>query len=477
MSHSHQEFTAFAEVIPSRRQFLQRIGLASSVLGFGIFGGLALPEATAQCNPPGNPGTPRPWRRDCRGIRPRRPASTLSAAEVKKLKDAYAAMRALDTSDPNDPRGFLHQSKVHCFFCGHGLQIHGSWQFFPWHRAYLYFHERILGTLIGDPEFRLPYWDWDRPASRKLPPAYATPNDATNPLWNGTRAMDPTDEIPASDVDDTVMENALTASTFGEFGGTAINSGIPEGSPHGSVHVDVGGDMGTFQTAALDPVFYAHHSNVDKMWSDWNKASATHTNPTDAPFLNLSWSFFDENKVWRSITAAHVLNHENQLRYTYGPSQFIEKLPCLLDWISIRTDWSLKRQLKLSVASQNKFSQVFEQGGRVRMHLDALSVPLTKSAMYNLYTSPEAAKADEGPGHKEYLGSFPVVLNDRENRHKRKPVTDVVLSVSKETFQNLASISAPLKLAFIERGANAEARTPILASAKSLRFSSAEMEH
>jgi tyrosinase-like protein/polyphenol oxidase-like protein len=79
------------------------------------------------------------------------------------------------------------------------------------------------------------------------------------------------------------------------------------------------GDMGTFDTAARYPIFYAHHSNLDKMWSDWNKASSTHTNPTDASFLNLIWNFYDENKVWRSMTAAQVLNHENQLRYVYGP--------------------------------------------------------------------------------------------------------------------------------------------------------------
>jgi len=34
------------------------------------------------------------------------------------------------------------------------------------------------------------------------------------------------------------------------------------------VHVDVGGlsgDMAFFETAAKDPIFYAHHSNVTKL--------------------------------------------------------------------------------------------------------------------------------------------------------------------------------------------------------------------
>ena len=267
--------------MPSRRSFLQRMGLGVGALGAGLFGGLALPESVlAVCEPPGNPGTPKPWRKDCRMILPRRPASTLSAAEITQLKDAYKAMRALDTSAPNDPRGFLRQANVHCWYCGAGTQVHFTWQFFAWHRAYLYFHERILGKLIGDMNFRLPYWDWDTPSHRKLPGAYSDPNDNSNPLWNGTRSMDPTEEIPEEDVGEDVMEAALTADTFTEFGGTASGSGIPEGTPHGAVHVDVGGDMGFFDSAGKDPVFYAHHANVDKMWSDWNKASSIHTNPT-----------------------------------------------------------------------------------------------------------------------------------------------------------------------------------------------------
>jgi hypothetical protein len=52
-------------------------------------------------------------------------------------------MRDLATSDLNDPRGFLHQSHIHCHNCGGG----GSDRFLPWHRACLYFHEKILGTL------------------------------------------------------------------------------------------------------------------------------------------------------------------------------------------------------------------------------------------------------------------------------------------------------------------------------------------
>ncbi|MCS6262877.1 MAG: tyrosinase family protein [Nitrospira sp.] len=463
--------------MPSRRSFLQRMGLGVGALGAGLFGGLALPESVlAVCEPPGNPGTPKPWRKDCRMILPRRPASTLSAAEITQLKDAYKAMRALDSSAPNDPRGFLRQANVHCWYCGVGTQVHFTWQFFAWHRAYLYFHERMLGKLIGDMNFRLPYWDWDTPSHRKLPGAYTDPNDNSNPLWNGTRSMDPTEEIPEEDVGEDVMEAALTADTFTEFGGTASGSGIPEGTPHGAVHVDVGGDMGFFDSAGKDPVFYAHHANVDKMWSDWNKASSIHTNPTATAFLNLTWNFYDENKVWRSIKASQVLNHDTQLRYTYGPSKFLEQLPCLLDWFPIKTDWRVSQTLKFAGQTRAKMMKVVEQGGRARLHLNDLAVPTEKSAVYRLYATPEAAKTDEGPGSKGYLGTVPVVLNDRERRHVSKNARNIVVRLSTAKLEALSGSVGPVRLALVERGTKPEARKVIPVRAKDVLLSVAEVE-
>lgn len=48
-----------------------------------------------------------------------------------------------------------------------------------------------------------------------------------------------------------------------------------EGVVHGGVHLWTGGfdgtgrDMGAAWTAAADPIFYAHHANVDRLWTVW----------------------------------------------------------------------------------------------------------------------------------------------------------------------------------------------------------------
>ena len=468
----------------SRREFVKLLGLGSTMLGVGGLGGIVLPQdVSAQCDPPGNPGRPAALRRDCRTILPRRPASTLSSAEVTRLRSAYQAMRDLSVSDPSDPRGFNHQANIHCWYCSEiaaSLHVHGNWRFFAFHRAYLYMHERILGKLINDMDFRLPYWDWDIASHRRIPSAYSTPGAASNPLWNSTRGMSATDELPDEDVGDDAMEASMTAADFTEFGGSASGSGIPEGVPHGSVHVDVDGDMGAFDTAGKDPLFYAHHSNVDKMWSDWNKGSSAHTNPTAAAFLNLSWSFYDENKVWRSVTAAQVLNHENQLRYTYGPSRFSEILPCLLDWVVIRTDWTVSRVLKMTPAIRRNLDQTIRQGGRARLHVSGLVVPVDKSAVYRLYSSAEAARRDAGPGSEGYLGTVPVVLNSRHRGHAghiEKRTRNVVINLTgKRSEALLRTQTAPLRIFLVERGVAESNRKVVPITARDVFFSVAGVE-
>jgi hypothetical protein len=458
--------------LASRRRFMRQVGLGSGALGLGFLGGIPFPDlAHAVCEAPAPPSPALSWGRDCRPIRPRRPASTLSSGGLQKLRDAYAAMRALDTSDPGDPRGFQQQANVHCWYCGVGTDIHGSWQFFAWHRAYLYFHERILGKLVNDMELRLPYWDWDDASHRKIPGGYTTPGAATNSLWNSTRGMSPTDEVPDEDVGTVVMNAALSAPDFATFGGTAGSSGIPEGAPHGLVHVDVGGNMGFLSTAARDPIFYAHHANVDKLWSDWNKAASTNVDPSDPAFLGLTWSFYDENKAWRSISAAEVLNHENQLRYTYGISRFLEELPCILQWIHIRTDWRATRMLRAAGEQKAGALKAIGRAGLVYLNVRGLAVPLDKSAVYRLYESGDAAKRDEGPGSPGYLGAFPVLLAEREGGHIHQRTRTVVLTVPATVAERLLSSDKAIDLAFVQRGLKGGERAPVSVKADDVDLS------
>ncbi|KAH6782515.1 hypothetical protein C2S51_007808 [Perilla frutescens var. frutescens] len=93
-------------------------------------------------------------------MRLRKPAHTLDHYSIAQYRKAVQMMRDLDKSEPNDPRGFTQQANIHCAYCNGGdpepplnsnpkISVHYSWLFFPFHRWYLYFYERILGSLLG----------------------------------------------------------------------------------------------------------------------------------------------------------------------------------------------------------------------------------------------------------------------------------------------------------------------------------------
>ena len=74
------------------------------------------------------------------------------------------------------------------------------------------------------------------------------------------------------------------------FGGG--ERGLLENFPHGAVHSLVGNDydelgnpcdegwMGSFFTAGLDPLFWLHHANIDRLWQVWlDRTPRTRTRP------------------------------------------------------------------------------------------------------------------------------------------------------------------------------------------------------
>ncbi|MCF0074352.1 tyrosinase family protein [Dyadobacter sp. CY261] len=135
---------------------------------------------------------------------------------------------------------------------------------------------------------------------------------------------------------------------------------VPLESPHNSIHLAVGGcdvpnydrspidgangDMGENDTAGLDPIFYFHHCNVDRVFWLWQKKHGftdhldiipeypgTNTVDSQGPtpgFAPNSWLTLEsplspfkksEDGVERTYTSLDCINIETQLGITYGP--------------------------------------------------------------------------------------------------------------------------------------------------------------
>jgi len=208
---------------------------------------------------------------------------------------------------------------------------HQSWYFLPWHRGYLAAFEAIVGAAIvkqgGPADWALPYWNYSdasNPRAGELPPAFADPkmpDGSPNPLMVVQRyGSDGAGGVMISR-DDASVTSALTESEFpgdasggsAGFGGPETPfshagsdfdppnpSGVLEDQPHNIVHGLVGGfrrggnpdsafDNGLMSmpdTAALDPIFWLHHANIDRLWEVWLRRDATHLNAVDPAWLD-----------------------------------------------------------------------------------------------------------------------------------------------------------------------------------------------
>lgn len=193
------------------------------------------------------------------------------------LRQAFASMYQID-----DDRGYAYHAGIHGLPLPIGCDnAHGTPYFLPWHRAYLYFFERALRDRVADA--MLTWWDWrtgpTRPARIPEPFTAARVSGSANPLHSaqvprlaldqGRRAgitvasrsrREPGDPALLPTVQE--VREVLELREFLDF------SSALEGL-HDRVHVWTGGHMGMIPFAAFDPIFWAHHTMVDRLWRLW----------------------------------------------------------------------------------------------------------------------------------------------------------------------------------------------------------------
>lgn len=164
---------------------------------------------------------------------------------------------------------------------------HGSWFFLPWHRMYLHHFEKIIMDIVarvlgGPSDWALPYWNYSTSAATALLPvpfrSPTLPDGSPNHLYISQRTPDANAGNPFLDPSDTDLSCLKQKPFAGVFGGPMIRnhppgtSGALEQTPHNNVHSTLGGAngfMGLFSTAPLDPMFWLHHCNIDRLWEVW----------------------------------------------------------------------------------------------------------------------------------------------------------------------------------------------------------------
>jgi tyrosinase len=209
---------------------------------------------------------------------------------------------------------------------------HGSWFFLPWHRMYLAYFEQIVGQTIidlgGPLDWALPFWNYSdatNPDALKVPPAFLQPNAKSNGLWIDLREGDQViaghENLRDLDPKDFIGSGRPAGYGFGggdtPFSHDGSKGGSIEMHIHGNVHMDISGAMGSFETAGLDPLFWLHHANIDRLWQVWLNLGER-VNPSVSSWLDFSFEFHDKSKKVVSMKCKDVEDTRNVLSgYTY----------------------------------------------------------------------------------------------------------------------------------------------------------------
>lgn len=172
--------------------------------------------------------------------------------------------------------------------------------FLPWHRMFVLYLEQIVRQVSGRMDFTLPYWNYTSydPAKRGiLPLQFRMPADPVfASLYRADRTSlansgQPIHKYQAGDAMD--ISTAMAKQSYSSVGTVqgfcrAIDSGI-----HGRIHVLTGTskNMGAVPYAGRDPLFWVHHSNIDRLWASWNLNGGA--NPATGTWLNKAFVFVD----------------------------------------------------------------------------------------------------------------------------------------------------------------------------------------
>ncbi|CAI4216155.1 unnamed protein product [Parascedosporium putredinis] len=260
--------------------------------------------------------------------------------EIRELQERFPeqfsifilAMRALQAKDKNDPTSFQFG----------GYCTHSSILFLTWHRPYLALLEQSLSATAqtiasqypenirsryveAAKQLRLPYFDW---ATRVREPAPSLPNSIAqarisivdidgrqktidNPLFSFNISQVQPDR---GDLAGTLIEQELdnesaslrqelsllllSVTDYDDFSNSTWRTGgrlratTSLESVHDDIHGRAGGSRGhmsSLDVSAMDPIFWLHHCNVDRVWAMWQDLNPDEfMSARPAPFTNFT---------------------------------------------------------------------------------------------------------------------------------------------------------------------------------------------
>jgi len=320
------------------------------------------------------------------------------------LLRAVKLMKA--NTQATDPKSWSYWTNIHLNRCPHSIPY-----FFAWHRGYIYYFERQLRAVCGDSQLVLPYWDYY--TNPTLPAEFTNPS-ADNPLYESSRVN--------NNVRD-ALSMAPFSSSLINFPTNSANAFEPsfESAPHNLVHNIIGGVMSDMQSP-IDPIFWLHHANVDRLWVAWVSAGSGRKMPA------LGSAYWSGSHIYTSsltMPRSYTYSTRTNLGYRYQNESFPTALPTARSALStpdrVQTAPNEPAGMQPPLGSfrispiRQTSDQTFAISGAVDVSLDDRSIgvqlPLGSESMRALAQIGTGATANL-PGSPQGYRSVQVVLDD-----------------------------------------------------------------
>jgi len=258
--------------------------------------------------------------------RVRKHVCDLSNEEWTALDHAFQKLEGLSDTDPNN---YIRWAQIHGFGAptSTGPCKHNSEQVWTWHRAYLYWFENALRA--SDPpvtaNVTLPYWDWTQPPTgKRYPIQFETmrgllPQGTDCPTVAACRETTPN---PGPPFDPAIIASIQAIPDWSLYGGLASSPGALENQPHNTIHGSyIGGLNSSNRDAARDPLFWGHHSNLDRLWSLFQTSARTSVPPREPGPVNKNFKINFRKGMPNELSGDYADIASALLDYSYQPQR------------------------------------------------------------------------------------------------------------------------------------------------------------
>jgi hypothetical protein len=409
------------------------------------------------------------------GVRYRKNVKAMTIAEWTTLE---RAIRQLQTNDSGNTdtgsSGERHDSYAYFVKRHREESVHYGELIWPWHRAFLLQFEDALNKVkrSDDLPIALPYWDWAEQSDGQIgyPSAYENtgsvlymsdrtpyaradyPNQTPFCIATGL-SCDPTALYPAA----RFLQQVLSASDWLSFGG-GKEGRDPEIPMNTRVHLVihdqyVKGTMGPASTAAKDPLFWAHHANLDRLVSNWQIAHPG----TDACGECETLVYVDPVAVQR-FTVRSLLNNDALPRGRQPPVQVVYVQPPngsgpirTMPRPTIAAPQTVAKHVTLAgEVSQFGFTLPVLSDASLTLKMTNVKVPVQHSYVVDVFVFPASVTFEKNDefGRRYFAGRFALMAEDHGRVGGRGAGRAIVapsheITVTTELADAVAAIAGP----------------------------------